>query len=160
VISLEPDPTNADACRRNLEAHVLHGGVDNVTLCQAAAGTGATLRFSAEGSMGSSAVSYVGGYRGRVIEVDSLSLQQIVHNHELERVDFIKIDIEGAELDLLRDSRAVLAEFRPRLMIEAHVVGGRLDADELVQCLASYGYTCSVIEQHGVALPLVTAYCP
>jgi FkbM family methyltransferase len=38
----------------------------------------------------------------------------------LSRLDWIKIDVEGAELGVLRSGRKTLAEFRPRMLIEDH----------------------------------------
>lgn len=38
----------------------------------------------------------------------------------LGRLDWVKIDVEGAELGVLRSGKSVLARFRPRLLIEDH----------------------------------------
>lgn len=38
-----------------------------------------------------------------------------------EKVDRIKIDVEGAELGVVRGGRSVLARWKPKLLIESHV---------------------------------------
>jgi hypothetical protein len=45
------------------------------------------------------------------------TLDKFAEKNKLERVDFIKADIEGAERDLLRDATHVLRTFAPKLAI-------------------------------------------
>ncbi len=51
----------------------------------------------------------------RTISIDDLSKSE-----ELDRVDFIKMDIEGAELDALKGAEATLRQFRPKLAITVY----------------------------------------
>lgn len=56
------------------------------------------------------------------------TLSRVIEEHELETVDFLKVDVEGAELDVLR---GVEARHWPRIqavVAEVHDVGGRLAA--------------------------------
>jgi FkbM family methyltransferase len=46
-----------------------------------------------------------------------MSLDDYVTQRAVERIDFIKMDIEGAELSALRGARAVINRFRPKLAI-------------------------------------------
>jgi len=50
----------------------------------------------------------------------SVSVDDFVARRGLERVDFVKMDIEGAELEALRGAEATLRRFRPRLAISAY----------------------------------------
>lgn len=47
----------------------------------------------------------------------TVSIDQFVAERDLDRVDFIKMDIEGAELDALRGAAETLRRFKPRLAI-------------------------------------------
>ncbi len=49
--------------------------------------------------------------------VDCISLDAWVAENRIERVDFIKADIEGAERNLLKGAKETLARFKPRLAI-------------------------------------------
>ena len=51
-----------------------------------------------------------------LIEVKVDTLDNILNNYS--RVDFIKIDVEGHELSVLRGSSSILQKFRPFMMIE------------------------------------------
>lgn len=49
-----------------------------------------------------------------------LTLDQIVGMYKLERLDWLKMDVEGAELGVLRGGVDTLTRFHPRLIIEDH----------------------------------------
>jgi hypothetical protein len=117
------------------------------------------MQFSAEGAMGSAEASIVGGYRGNVIEVETYSLLDLAELHQLKSVAFIKMDIEGAEEKVLGASEAFFSRFRPKLIIEPHIVGGVLSQHSVMEILKRFDYQCSTIEQKGVSLELITA-CP
>jgi FkbM family methyltransferase len=158
VIGVEPDPGNLSAARANLSLHRRINDLDNITLLPVAVShVETTVTFSAEGAMGSAIADIVGGYRGAIIEVQGLTLEGILARAGVERVDFIKMDIEGAELRVLQSAETFLRTHRPRMIIEPHEVDGRLIVRELASLLKSYGYRVEIVDQFGVSLPLVTA---
>lgn len=52
--------------------------------------------------------------------VQVTTLDAYVREKNLERVDFIKLDVEGAELDVLRGAVTTLARFKPILALSAY----------------------------------------
>ena len=48
----------------------------------------------------------------------SVTLDYLVLKHKLPRVDFIKIDVQGAELSVLTGCKQIIKNFCPILMIE------------------------------------------
>ena len=48
------------------------------------------------------------------------TIDALVQRGEIERVDFLKVDVEGADLDVLRGAAATIAQQRPRLAIAAY----------------------------------------
>ncbi|RMF51152.1 MAG: FkbM family methyltransferase, partial [Bacteroidetes bacterium] len=58
------------------------------------------------------------GFTARVVPLDGL-----VKGLGLTRVDFLIIDVEGAELAVLQGAQETLRTFRPRLLIELHGTG-------------------------------------
>jgi len=156
VIALEPDPVNYFAAEKNIHYHLLHNKLSNITLMANAAGAASgPIRFSSEGSMGSAAISIVGDFRGESINVDCITLQDVVDLNRLDKVDFVKMDIEGSEEAVIASSDNFFRRYKPRIIIEPHVVNGILATGKVSSILEGFGYCCETIEQVGVALPLV-----
>lgn len=52
--------------------------------------------------------------------VPAVTIDDVVEEQHLGRVDFIKMDIEGGEVDALRGAEGTLKRFTPRLAISAY----------------------------------------
>lgn len=52
--------------------------------------------------------------------VETLKIDDLVSNKKLSRVDFIKMDIEGAELEALKGAEHTIRQFRPKLAISVY----------------------------------------
>jgi len=66
---------------------------------------------------------------------DSIKLDDFVTEEGLERVDFVKIDVDGCESYVLEGMKGILEKFNPVLMIE--IESGLEDIKEF---LRQYGY--------------------
>ena len=53
-------------------------------------------------------------------EIETVAVDDLVERCGLERVDFLKLDVEGAELHALRGAEATLRRDRPKLAIAAY----------------------------------------
>jgi hypothetical protein len=76
------------------------------------------------------------------LEVDCISLAQFVQEENLSRIDFLKLDTQGSELDILRGGGDFLREIS---IIKCEVMfvqlyEGQPLFDEVVGTLASYGF--------------------
>ncbi len=109
----DPVPLHARYCQLQASlnpalAHTLH--VNSLAI-------GETSR-AVEGVRADSARIAPGG-----LAIDRFSVTSIddyVEQHGLARVDFVKMDIEGAELDAVRGAASVLRRHRPRLAVSAY----------------------------------------
>lgn len=77
------------------------------------------------------------------IEVPTISLDSYAERTGLERLDFIKMDIEGAEVDALHGAERVLTRFRPAMTIEYNreaLSRAGYSLEELDLLLDGFGY--------------------
>jgi FkbM family methyltransferase len=120
VVAFEPHPANRQCAAANL---ALNSDLEKrVTIEPVAISDQAgTERFNC-GHDGSSMASLtrLGHETGsRIVEVPTISLDEYVSRHAI-RPDFLKMDIEGAELLALRGMSMTLSEIRPVILIEIH----------------------------------------
>ena len=159
VIALEPDPINFAAAEVNVRRHAAVNNLANITLSPvAAADHDGMMAMSSEGTMGSALGAIVGTYRGQMVDVPTRTLAGIARDFGLDRVDLVKIDIEGAELLAVHAARDFLARFRPRLIIETHLVQGESTRPAIVDFLKANGYACRIEAQEGLPFELVMAW--
>ena len=113
VVAVEPDPVNA-ACFERTFAPEIAGG--RVRLVQAAAWhSPGSLKFELGNASQTGHVAGPGS--GQAVSVRAVTLDQMTDELKLGRVDFIKMDIEGAERHALAGARRILAADKPRLAI-------------------------------------------
>lgn len=54
------------------------------------------------------------------IRVTTISLDSLLNNNDLKNLSFIKIDAEGAELEILKGAEEVIAKYKPYITLEVH----------------------------------------
>lgn len=137
VLAFEPVPYLAEAIaktsRINRQDQV---EVHNLALSS----EDGTAEFSVEqGNSGGSRLGHMAGDFSS-ISVPTRRLDSLLAERpDIERIDFIKIDVEGFELQVLQGARATLARFRPPLILES---GHESDSERQAQAdfLMSLGY--------------------
>lgn len=114
VVAVEPEPRNLELLSRNLELNEIH----NVRAIRAACWScRESLQLLRSTTLDLSRVSKSSKENGDLI---GLPLDDLVEELALRRVDQVKIDVEGAELEVLEGGQNMLREFRPRLFVECH----------------------------------------
>ncbi len=87
---------------------------------------------------------YAAGNRARLgLSIEVRLLDKLWPLLQLERVDVIKLDIEGAEWPALRGAQDILARYRPTLMVEigrATCRAAGYNAEAFAQWLETQGY--------------------
>lgn len=115
VIAFEPEPTNI-ACFKKTFKKELESG--KIVLVEAALwDSSGTLQFSEppEGNSGRGSVVETNGVVS--VTVRATTIDESVAALNLDRVDFIKMDIEGAERHALLGGQDTLARFAPRMAL-------------------------------------------
>jgi FkbM family methyltransferase len=115
IYGFEPDP----ATFAKLEANV--GGAAGVTVrrCAVTGAAGESALYASSYSLRSSLVS--GSADSRAITVPTVTFDDLIAERGLDRIDLLKLDIEGSEYEALAGSeglqrvRAIAGELHPRL---------------------------------------------
>ena len=71
--------------------------------------------------------------------VSAIRLDDWLQTNSVDRIDFIKLDIEGSELDALLGARQALSHFHPTIVAETK---GGWHHDEIRQLLSAARYEC------------------
>ncbi|WP_342738811.1 FkbM family methyltransferase [Bradyrhizobium sp. B117] len=114
VIGFEFIPENLDILRQNLELNPKYAS--NIEIIERPVWeTSEKILYMMNNGPGSQ-VSERPLFQGAV-EVKTISIDDMVRERNLPRVDFIKMDIEGAELSALKGAVGTLERFKPSLAI-------------------------------------------
>lgn len=145
VVAFEPDPTSYEMLGRNVLRHRL----ENVTTVQAAVSDrDGVAEFNADATLGATLSAVVNrNGKTRTAEVPTITLASAFNAYGVP--SFIKMDIEGAEIEALEAARPVLRQYRPRLAIDTHhrrggwlggVLSGAYTTAEVARILSACGY--------------------
>jgi FkbM family methyltransferase len=119
VVAVEPAPENIECLRRNYASEIQSGRVIIVSKGVWDRDDFLTLRVDPKNSAADSFVIH----REGALDVDKIPLttiDEIVADLKLPRVDYIKLDIEGAEPKALAGARETLAHYKPRISIATY----------------------------------------
>jgi FkbM family methyltransferase len=141
VLMLEPDPQNITEAR---EVFALNGNPPNIEIVPAGLWKErGSVRFRSGQGATSAIESFDAAPSGEVIEIPTHSLASLVSEYKLDRLDMVKMDIEGAELDVIASADQLPAHLKPRYAIASyHIVNGRRTADVLAEMFPKLGYHC------------------
>lgn len=125
IFCVEPDPGNFNGLLKNAR---FFG--NRVQAVQAAiSGASGTVRFSDRGK------SYERRIEPQGVAVPALSIVDVIRRSEFERVDLLKVDIEGAEVELFSGDLSWLNRV-DAIMIELH---GELNEADFAAIVGKYG---------------------
>lgn len=152
VFAFEPVP----AVKHSLVSNIAINNYYNITVVPKAASDCAAMLTIYEGPEGHKGVSSL-----RPIESasQSLTIAAVAIDdmaQEIGTVDFIKIDVEGAELLALKGMQGIVNRDRPLLIIEftdAYLKSFGHTAKQMAEWLQIYGYQLYRIEERGL-IPL------
>ena len=119
VVAIEPAPENLECLRRNYPKEIAAGQVVIVPKGVWDKEDFLTLRVDPKNSAADSFVLQ----REGAVELEKVPLttiDKLVADLKLERVDYIKLDIEGAEPKALAGARQTLAKYKPRLSVASY----------------------------------------
>ena len=122
VVAFEPNPATRRRMERNVALNAFESRVDVRAEALSDRSGEALLfddvnagTFGANAGVASLSPKNAGG---RSVSVQTTTLDDVASALALERLDWIKLDIQGAELAALKGGKATLDRHRPRLLLE------------------------------------------
>jgi FkbM family methyltransferase len=146
IIGVEPDPTIFEVLKKN----ILEKGLQQVELINKAVfGFETTVNFLAEGGF-SGKISSNNEFKG--LSVESITLTNLIGDR---KVDFLKIDVEGAEYDILLEGQNKLSQVE-NLFIEFHSEAGKEQKlGELLNILKTHSFRYHIKEAYASPHPFI-----
>jgi FkbM family methyltransferase len=119
VVAIEPAPENLECLRRNYPQEIATGRVIVVAKGVWDHDDSLTLRVDPKNSAADTFVLHREGTVD-VEKVPLVTIDEIMAELKLPRVDYIKLDIEGAEPKALAGAKETLAKYKPRISIATY----------------------------------------
>jgi FkbM family methyltransferase len=135
VLAIEPSPQVLPILRATIQRNESKN-VSIVELACSHVPGNVTFFMTDRSNLGRGSLSQQNAGCAQSVEVRRERLDAIVAAHQLDRIDVVKIDVEGAELQVLRGMHYILAKCHPIIVIEVKPL-----------LLASFGTTPSDIDE-------------
>jgi hypothetical protein len=81
------------------------------------------------------------------MEINVEKLDSIISRLQVRRVDLIKIDVEGAELDVLRGSQRILKDYHPKIICECL---SKKSEKEIRKLLKKFKYNIKRVDEENI----------
>jgi FkbM family methyltransferase len=153
VHAFEPMPQNLSRLQQNLSsfrwAHPYPYAVGNAT--------GKAVIYFNESEAGWASLLISNDLERRA-EIDVIRLDDWVRHHGVNRIDFMKMDIEGGEFHALQGAQEMLSRFRPVIVAELNAVclaRAHRKPEDVLALLRGLGYGCSPFKDGVLAAPQI-----
>lgn len=118
VVAFEPSPRD----RRRLQLHLRYNGIKSVVV----------ERYAVAAGRGEAALKVVvGGYQNmnslrapavdqpvQQVVVQTIALDEYLNRNQIDKVDLMKVDAEGAEIQIFNGAKTLLSRYRPLVICE------------------------------------------
>jgi len=145
VWAFEPSERELGRLRRNAAVNALDFNIFSVGLSDSVRDAELVVaenRYAGLNTLGK--IPYIGVNVARTEHVQLLRLDDVVSKNPMSRIDLIKIDIEGGELNMLRGAVETLRRYRPLLLFELlrpALASQGATPEEVIEFLQKQGYT-------------------
>jgi len=139
VISIEPHPGNFKMLVKNIKLNKVEDKVIPMNIALSDENTEGKLYIGVNNLRHSIVENYGKGS----IKVTFDTLDDIVKNIGVNRIDFIKIDVEGSELNVIKGGLKSINKFKPNMIIEVR----KCNLKRLKKMLLNVGYSVEIIEE-------------
>lgn len=161
VISVEPDPRNIPRIQKNL---ALNNCSSEFVINTAITDTAQTMQLrcypecNGWQTLGTTTAAFAHGYDFYTVDVRTMTFEQLMRQYQLTSCDLVKIDVEGAEILVLKGMRPFLQAHQIQYVIfevnqaTLEVLGGSVS--QLMAFWDGLAYTLWKLDPQGVPHPL------
>ncbi|OJJ23548.1 hypothetical protein BKI52_04065 [marine bacterium AO1-C] len=143
IISFEPDPLNFQRLSKNLSLNNFQNIVlENKGLAQKSGEL--NLMVFEESNRGMNRIVPQGSTNAKSVKVNVVRLDDYLNENPLEKLNLIKIDVEGYEMNVLQGAQQTIQKFKPQLFIELddnNLKAQGSNAQGLIKYLIDLGYS-------------------
>ena len=155
ILAVEANPKNFEILKNNIYENNLSDNV-KVFNCVVTSKPGLQPFYLSSNSGWSSIYNERGAKNGKIIHVDSTSLSMLFENNKLNVIDLLKIDIEGAEYDIMLNDKFLENFIVKELFIEVdkRPRDKRYEYDDIINFLSIHYKSIKVVG-HESEYPLI-----
>ena len=148
-----PPPTNFKLLEENVLLQKLH----NIKAYNFAAGNrDGNIRFMIDEKSNWCKVVDDEEISDKIINIESKALDNFFEELLVDRIDFLRMDVEGYESNIFEGARKTIQRFRPILAIEIHKnLMGNEKTSQLLQELINLEYTIKHFSPRELDIPIV-----
>lgn len=140
VMAFEPMPENYSRLQRNVRAN----GIENLNIFHLAISDhNGQIKFSNTDDSFANSYLNVGDKSG--VLVDTVSLDSFAQEEKNTPPDFIKIDVEGAELDVLKGAKNLIHTYKPLIHLSTHDIHLKGVDKQCRSIMDTYNYKMNVL---------------
>lgn len=114
IYGFEPDPAGFDGAKKNLGTEIMSGVYTLIPLGLWSRKGKVSFQSSGQGS------HITMTENNSTIPCDVTSIDQFVNENEIHKIDFIKLDVEGSEIETLKGAIQTISKFKPNLAISLY----------------------------------------
>lgn len=143
IYAFEPFPSTFEKLQKNIG---LNNSMTGISIHQAGIGAQEgelNMIRHCETNSGGFRISNQTNDRTEYVRVPIITLDSFVAEHQIDRIDFIKIDIEGFEYEALKGMRTTLEYLKPTLFLEFSAVNMKelsIQPHDLINFLSDFDY--------------------
>ena len=141
VWAFEPEPSNVELLRKNVEINNIYAHIFDIAISNE---SGDKELYLSDASHGMHRMYNSIHTRNTPIKINAGQIDRF----EFPKVDFVKMDVEGTEMDVLKGMINTINRCRPKMMIEFHpptLIEYGTDPEQLYNLLKRLGYNIYLI---------------
>jgi FkbM family methyltransferase len=164
VLAIEPNPIVAEQLKRNIARNNLANVIVAETACvDTTETTSLTLYLYGVSNSGRASVSRSNAESLESVQVRATTADRLIRERDLQDVTLIKIDVEGAELMVLKGMQETIKRFKPTIVLELEddlLKSFATTTEEVIRFLSEFGYVTLSLGGHANYISRPAAVAP